>query len=202
MRLDSAIVRTLTQPSIASFSSLWRRPVQGLQALVVTDLEAFTSWVAKLGDAEARLWMREHNRIVRAVIEHAGGLEAAHTGDGVIASFRSVNDALLCTQRIHTCLGEHSQRTSHAPWVARIGVHAGEPLPEEGRLIGSCVNTAVRVCQTARAGQTLVTEVVRQLAQGHMFELSEHGEQHLKGLAAPCKLYELGQRAPRLMSPV
>jgi adenylate cyclase len=200
MRLDSAFVRTFTHPG--SIAALWRRPVQGLQALVVTDLEAFTSWVAKLGDSQARLWMREHNRIVRAVIEHAGGQEVAHTGDGVIATFRSVNDALLCTQRIHACLAEHSMRASRAPFVARIGVHAGEPLPEEGRLIGCCVNTAVRVCGTAGPGRTLVTEVVRQLAQGHMFEFADHGEPTLKGITTPCKLYELTPRAPRLMSPV
>lgn len=202
MPLDSAFVRSFTHPSsraVANLAWLWRRPVHGLQALVVTDLEDFTSWVTKLGDAQARLWMREHNRIVRAVIERAGGHEVAHTGDGVIAAFRSVHDALLCAQRIHASLAERSQRGAPAPFVARIGVHAGEPLPEEGRLIGCCVNTAVRVCGTARPGRTLVTEVVRQLAQGHLFEFTEQAQARLKGIAAPCKLYELTSRvAPRL----
>jgi class 3 adenylate cyclase len=172
--------------------------VHGLQALLVTDLEAFTSWVQKLGDSQARLWMREHNRIVRAVIEDAGGHEVAHTGDGVIATFRSIHDALLCAQQIHRSLAEYSQRGSHAPFVARIGVHAGEPLPEEGRLIGSCVNAAVRVCGTAKPGRTLVTEVVRQLAQGHSFEFAECGETDLKGMGASYRLYEMVERKPGL----
>lgn len=207
MRFDSALVlRTFMEPkssrAVANLAWLWRRPVHGLQALLVTDLEAFTTWVSKLGDTQARLWMREHNRIVRAVIESAGGHEVAHTGDGLIASFRSVHDALDCAQRIHRSLAEHSQRGAHAPFVARIGVHAGEPLPEEGRLIGSCVNAAVRVCGTAKPGSTLVTEVVRQLAQGHTFEFSERGETDLKGLGGSFKLYEPRERSPRLAAPI
>jgi adenylate cyclase len=196
MRLDSALVRTLTH------TALWRRPApaRGLHALLVTDLEAFTSWVRILGDEQARLWMREHNRIVRAIIERAGGQEVAHTGDGVIAAFRSVSDALSCAQQIHRGLAETSQRGAFAPFVARIGVHAGEPLPEEGRLIGACVNAAVRVCGAAGPGRTLVTEVVRALAQGHGFEFSAQGEVALKGMA-PQSLYELLERAPRVLHP-
>jgi adenylate cyclase len=201
MRLDSAFVRTFSYPA-SGFSWFWRRPThEGLQALLVTDLEAFTSWVSKLGDSQARLWMREHNRIVRNVIERAGGNEVAHTGDGVIAAFRSVHAALACALQIHRSLAEHSQRGAHAPFVARIGVHAGEPLPEDGRLIGACVNAAVRVCGEAGAGRTLVTEVVRQLAQGHTFEFSEHGEASLKGMPAPYRLYELIERTPRVTNP-
>lgn len=187
-----------TSRAVANLAWLWRRPVHGLQALLVTDLEAFTTWVQKLGDSQARLWMREHNRIVRSVIESAGGHEVAHTGDGVIASFCSVHDALECAQQIHRSLAEHSRRSAHAPFVARIGVHAGEPLPEEGRLIGSCVNAAVRVCGAAKPGCTLVTEVVRQLAQGHTLEFAERGETDLKGLNASYKLYEPIARTPLL----
>jgi adenylate cyclase len=135
--------------------------------------------------------MREHNRLVRDAVEAEGGHEVTHTGDGLIAAFRSLGAALRCTQHMQDSLAAYSHDRPYAPLVARIGVHAGEPLPEDGRLIGACVNTAVRVCAKAGAGQTLVTEVVRQLAQGREFAFAEHGEANLKGLPSQFKLYEL-----------
>lgn len=202
MRFDSSLVRTLTQPASdrLNMALRWRKPAyDGLLALVVTDLESFTTWVSKLGDAQARLWMREHNRLAREAVEHADGHEVTHTGDGLIAAFRSLNAALRCTQQIQRSMAAYSHERPYAPLSVRVGVHAGEPLPEDGRLIGSCVNTAVRVCATAGAGQTLVTEVVRQLAQGRGFEFSEYGEANLKGLPSRVRLYELLTAHPVVM---
>jgi class 3 adenylate cyclase len=214
-RADGGLVRSLLALRAETFSDYWglsamsfanhvarnsglnarrRKPMpefDGLLCLVVTDLEAFTSWVSKLGDSRARIWIREHNRLMREALDQAGGHEVAHTGDGMIAAFRSLHSALRCTQQIQMRLAEYSRARRRAPLRARIGVHAGEPLPEEGRLFGACVNTSVRVCARAQAGQTLVTDVVRQLAQGRDFEFAEHGEARLKGLPQQLKLYEL-----------
>jgi class 3 adenylate cyclase len=171
-------------------------PLEGLLGLVVTDLEAFTTWVSRLGDAHGRMWIREHNRLVREAIAACDGCEVTHTGDGMIAAFRSLHAALRCTEEIHARLAEYSRTHEHAPLCARIGVHAGEPLPDEGRLFGSCVNTAVRVCARAEAGQTIVTEVVRQLAQGGVYRFAELGLAQLKGLPSELCLFELlGERA-------
>jgi len=174
----------------------WRKrkalePLDGLLALVVTDLQSFTSLVTKLGDSEARAWIREHNRLVRDAISQDGGREVAHTGDGVIAAFRSLNAALRCTSSIQDQLADYTRRHSERPLCARIGVHAGEPLPEDGRLFGTAVNTTVRVCNRARAGQILVTDVVRQLSLGCGFEFVEQGSAQLKGLRDDMRLYEL-----------
>jgi class 3 adenylate cyclase len=72
---------------------------------------------------------------------------------------------------------------------ARVGVHAGEPLPEDARLFGHCVNTAVRVCGVAEPGHVLVTDVVKQLTQGR-FRFSGGASRTLKGFSAPVELYE------------
>ena len=163
----------------------------GLLGLVVTDLQSFTSLVTKLGDSQARSWIREHNRLVRAAIADASGTEVAHTGDGVIAAFRSLHAALQCTRHIQQELAAYTRDHQSQPLCARIGVHAGEPLLDDGRLFGTAVNTTVRVCARARAGQILVTDVVRQLACGCGFAFVEQEVSRLKGLTDELRLYEL-----------
>jgi len=191
---DSQVPRALARAS-SELVFNWRRrrapALEGLLGLVVTDLQSFTSLVTRLGDTQARSWIREHNRLVRSAIEQTGGYEVAHTGDGVIAAFRSLHAALHCTRSMQDQLASYTRAHSQQPLCARIGVHAGEPLPDDGRLFGTAVNTAVRVCARAEAGQILVTDVVRQLAQGCGFGFVEQEAGALKGLCEGVRLYEL-----------
>ena len=166
-----------------------------LLALLVTDLEGFTTWVERLGDLEARALMHVHNRIVRDALLVHGGREIAHTGDGVIAAFRSVTSALRAAIEIQCALEAHTREQPEMPLRARIGVHAGEPLPEEGRLFGTCVNTAVRVCAASGAQRVLVSDLVRQLAAGRAFRFEPAGPVALKGLTQPMHVHELLWRA-------
>jgi class 3 adenylate cyclase len=72
----------------------------------------------------------------------------------------------------------------------RIGVHAGEPLPEDGRLFGTCINTAVRVCSAAPPSRVVVSDVVCLLASGRSFKFAPLGLIALKGFDSPMPLSE------------
>ena len=79
-----------------------------------------------------------------------------------------------------------------------MGLHAGEPLPEDkGRLFGHCVNVTVRVCAQAAADAVLVSQVVKDLAQGR-FAFESGRDYILKGVAAPAQLYEFVWSEPRM----
>jgi len=165
-------------------------PFDGLCALLVTDLEQFTVTVQRLGDLQARSLIRAHNRILRGCLCAHAGREVAHTGDGMIAAFRSVARALACAAQMQTELERFSAAVPAHPLNARIGVHAGEPLAEEGRLFGTCVNTAVRVCGAAAGSRVVVSELVRQLAAGQDFVFVPIGPATLDGLSQPVLLSE------------
>jgi class 3 adenylate cyclase len=181
---ERALVRLRLEPTP-------RDDWSGLLALLVTDLEGFTTQVEQLGDVPAREWMHMHNRIVRDAVVAHGGREVAHTGDGVMAAFRSVAAALEAAIDVQRGLHAHTNEHREAPLRARIGVHAGEPLPEEGRLFGTCVNACVRVCAAAQARSVLVTDLVRQLAAGRSFRFAAARKVALKGLGQPMQLHEL-----------
>lgn len=162
-----------------------------LCAILVTDLQGFTPLVVRLGDAAAQRVIQAHDRVLRKCLAEHAGAEIAHTGDGVIAAFRSVACALRCAAEIQASLRRYNRAHSRAPLRVRIGVHAGEPLPQDGRLFGSCVIAAVRICSVTTAGHVLVSDLVWRLAAGRSFAFQLRGAVALKGFAQPFDLYEL-----------
>ena len=136
-----------------------------LLAILVTDLEGFTRMVVKLGDAAAQRVIQAHNRMLRECLSARSGREITHTGDGVIAAFRSVARALSCASEMQRAVQRYNRAHAECPLRVRIGIHAGEPLPEEGRLFGACIITAVRICSVSPAQGVLCSGVVRELAE-------------------------------------
>lgn len=165
--------------------------VSALTALLVTDLEGFTRLLVRLGDLEARHLMRVHNSAVRSCLGVHRGVEIAHLGDGVLAAFHSVRGAIACASAIQHAMADISREHPGCPMRARIGVHAGEPLADDGRLFGLCVNTAVRICDAAKPGTVLVSDVVRQLAAGQQLRFVDCGLRELDGLPDRVVLHEL-----------
>ncbi len=83
--------------------------------------------------------------------------------------------------------------------MSGVGLNAGEPIAEDdpdGRsdLFGTAVNEAARITATAKGGEILVSNVVRELAKGKDFLFSDVGERQLKGFDEPVRLYEVRWR--------
>lgn len=161
--------------------------------LLVTDLVGFSSLVTTLGDYAAQRLIQDHNSVLRACLRQHAGREATHTGDGIIASFHAPGDAARCAIRIQNCLSEQRARNPDMPLRARIGLHHGRPLPEEGRLFGGCVNFAVRVCAAAQADEILVSDCVRELVAAD-FACMERTPVSLKGFEGVHTLHMLELR--------
>jgi adenylate cyclase len=173
-----------------------------LTTLLATDMEAFTPMLERLGDSRAQQLMHAHNEILRSCLRRNHGREVAHTGDGVLASFRSPVHAMRCAIAMQRRLQAHNLENPGTPLRIRIGLHAGVPLPEEDRLFGACVNVTVRVCSVAKPGAILASDVVLRLLEGQsVFRFIDRGSVALKGIRIPRQLHEVVwqlQAAPAL----
>jgi class 3 adenylate cyclase/tetratricopeptide (TPR) repeat protein len=166
------------------------------QIILFTDMQGSTEMYQRLGDARAAEVVRLHNAIIRDCLHAHGGTELHHTGDGVMAAFRSASNAIRCAIAVQRSLAEHNQSRPDTPVHVRIGLNAGEPLAQEGSLYGAAVNAAARICAHARPGQVLVADVVRQLVTGQSFSFVDRGRVTLKGFAERFRLYEVIWAAP------
>ncbi|HYC23593.1 MAG TPA: AAA family ATPase [Candidatus Bathyarchaeia archaeon] len=169
-------------------------PRDRLLTILFTDMEGSTALSARLGDVEGRKIGRIHDRLIRGRLRRHEGRELQHTGDGIMASFPSAAAAIRCAIEIQQALDRRNRRNEGPPIRVRVGLNAGEPVDDNGQLFGTAVNTAKRICDRARPGQILVSDVVRQLAAGREVEFVPWGQVALKGLAGRFRLHEVAWR--------
>jgi class 3 adenylate cyclase len=112
-------------------------------------------------------------------------------GDGLMASFASVAKALQCMIEMQRALATHNAGRPEAALLARMGAHAGEPVSHHNDLFGAAVNLASRLSGHARAGQIVVSSVIRDLSLGKGFDYTDLGEVALKGFEEPMRLFEV-----------
>ncbi len=158
--------------------------------MLFTDVEGSTALTQRLGDARARELLRDHERIVREALKSHGGAEVKTMGDGFMASFSSATKALECAIAMQRAFAEHNE-SAEEPIRVRVGMNAGEPIAEDEDLYGTAVNEAARITATAKGGEILVSDVVRQLVKGKDFAFSDRGESTLRGFDEPVRLYEV-----------
>jgi class 3 adenylate cyclase len=96
-------------------------------------------------------------------VRACGGREVKHTGDGIMASFQSVPDAVTCAVSVQEAFAEHNRQAPSDGLILRIGLHAGEPIEEHGDLFGNAVNLAARLCTSAGPSEILVSETIREM---------------------------------------
>jgi class 3 adenylate cyclase len=120
-----------------------------------TDLEGFTAFTATEGDEVAGHLLLDHHRAAEQITQRRGGRVVKRLGDGLLLMFSSAPAAVL------SCL----ELRQTAPLRLRSGIHAGDVyLTADGDLIGHVVNLAAKVAASARPGELLVTDEVRERA--------------------------------------
>jgi class 3 adenylate cyclase len=177
--------------SVEDPSQIGREAESAFRTILFTDLEGSTELTQRLGDEGAMRLLRIHDEIIRRELERENGREVKHTGDGIMASFSSVQRALAAAVQIQKALGEHTAAHPESPLRVRLGISAGEPVTEGEDLFGAAVQLAARLCDLAHPGTIVVSGVIRDLAIGKTFDFGPLRSEHLKGFPEPVSVCEL-----------
>lgn len=160
------------------------------RTILFSDMADFTFTTQRIGDEAAMEVLQVHDSVLNDALDAHGGRKVKHTGDGMMASFTSVSDAVECAMKIQRDLATQAADLP-APINVRIGLSAGEPVERHEDLFGSAVNLASRVCDKADAGQIFVASVVRDLCIGKQNDFASEGLQALKGFEDPVQLFQV-----------
>ena len=157
----------------------------GTVTVVFTDIEGSTEVLERLGEERARLLFRDHDALVRSLLERHAGTEAEKEGDSFMLAFSGARPAVQCASAIQRALAEH-------PIRIRMGINTGDVLADDGRYFGRTIYLAARVAGLAQGRQILVSDLTRALV-GDLPEVrfAEHGEHELKGLVGRHRLWEV-----------
>ena len=140
--------------------------------------------------------LNRYREIMARLFEKHDGRKVNTWGDGVIAEFGSVVEAVRCAVEIQEAVGSENQDLpkDSQMWF-RIGINLGDVMEENGDIYGEGVNIASRLESLAEPGGIMVSESVykfahKQLAIGFDYA----GEKQVKGGDAPIAGYRVRRR--------
>ena len=189
--VDAFLGRIKDPPATSPGKSEGTRVDPGFRAIMFTDLKDSTRMTTLHGDAKALHLLHVHNALTRNSLNAHRGREIKHTGDGIMASFASVPDAVECAIAIQKAFAAYNQEHADAPLYLRIGMSAGEPIEEHGDLFGKAVQLAARLCAHAEPAQILIDQVVLDQWSGKQLPFADLGEVTPKGFDHAVRVYEV-----------
>jgi class 3 adenylate cyclase len=154
-----------------------------LATVLFTDIAGSTERVAELGDSAWRALLERHDALVHEQVERHRGRLVKSLGDGVLATFdgpsRAISSAIAIRNGVR-----------NLDLDIRAGLHTGEcELLADDDIGGLAVHIGARISSLAQPGEVLVSSTVRDLIVGSGWTLIDRGDQELKGIPRPWRIF-------------
>src|ERR1700730_1403787 len=133
-----------------------------------------------------------HEVVDPKIREHRGRI-VKPTGDGVLAEFASVVDAVRCAGEIQRAMADRDLDLAEERRLRfRIGINLGDVIADGGDIYGDGVNIAVRLEGVAAPGGVCLSGTVRDhIGDLLPYAFEDMGEQSVKNIARPVRVYAL-----------
>ena len=164
-----------------------------LAAILAVDVAGYSRLMG--ADEEGTLaQLKAHRRelVDPKISEHRGRIVKT-TGDGLLAEFASVVDAVRCAVEVQREMaGRNSGVAPDRRIEFRVGINLGDIISEDGDIFGDGVNVAARLEALAEPGGICVNRVVRdQVRDKVALSFEDLGEQQIKNIARPVRVYRV-----------
>jgi len=161
-----------------------------LTTILAADAEGY-SRVMEADEVRAFGALRAARSIFSKFIERHGGRIANTAGDGLIAEFPSVVEAVQCAIEVQRELVGRGGAPGDTLRF-RIGVHLGDVMVDNGDLLGEGVNLAARLQTMAEPGGVLISQQVYDQVYAKLSVGFEYlGEKRPKNLAEDVAVYRV-----------
>lgn len=156
-----------------------------LAAIMFTDISGYT---ALMGNDERKAYdiLRKNRALQKPIIEEYNGRWIKELGDGVLASFNTVSDALNAAFKIQ------QECNAAKDFQLGIGIHQGEIILEDGDIFGDAVNVASRIQSLGVPGSVLFSKKVKdELRNKAEFQTVSLGNFEFKNVEEPMEVFAL-----------
>jgi class 3 adenylate cyclase/TolB-like protein/Flp pilus assembly protein TadD len=156
-----------------------------LAAIMFTDISGYT---ALMGNDEQKAFdlLKKNRELQKPIIEKFNGRWIKELGDGVMASFNTVSDAVNAAIKIQEACNAAKD------FQLSIGIHQGEIIFENDDIYGDAVNIASRIQSLGVPGSVLfskkITDEIRNKSE---FQLTSLGIFEFKNVEEPIEVFAL-----------
>jgi adenylate cyclase len=179
------------EPEAVSSTERLERRITAILAADVVGYSRLTS--ADEEGTHTRLKEHLHALVYPKVGEHRGRV-VKNTGDGMLAEFQSVVDAVRCAVQVQRSMDERNALIPQERRMEfRIGINVGDIISDGGDIFGDGVNIAVRLQESAEPGGICVSRRVQEYAGNFLeFEFEDIGDLKLKNIPVTVRAYRVG----------
>ena len=162
-----------------------------LAAILAADVAGYSRLMGEDEDGtHERLKAHLRELVDPKVAEHHGRI-VKNLGDGFLAEFSSVVDAVRCAVEVQRGMiaREPEVPEERRIWF-RIGVNLGDVIAEKDDIYGDGVNIAARLEGLAEPGGICISRTVRDHIRDKLpYQFKYRGEQSVKNIVGPVRVY-------------
>ena len=163
-----------------------------LAAILAADIAGYS---ALMGDDEARTVrdLKDHLAVVLPMVSARGGRVIDTAGDGILAEFGSVVNAVECAIAMQKAMTTRNADVEDGRQMQfRIGINIGDVIHDEGRLYGDGVNVAARLEAVAEPGGICISGAAYEQVRNKLaLDVTDLGLQSLKNITEPVRIYRI-----------
>jgi adenylate cyclase len=172
-------------------------PQRRLAAILVADVVGYSRLMGQDESGTLRRIKAIRRQIVDPNIAEYHGRVVKTTGDGILIEYPSAVEAVGSAVAVQRTMAERNADIPVDERIEfRIGVHQGDIVVDDQDIFGDGVNVAARLETLGEPGGLCISARVYEDMAGRLeLPFEDRGEQQLKNIARPVRIYALGTKA-------
>ncbi|MDX1737937.1 MAG: adenylate/guanylate cyclase domain-containing protein, partial [Alphaproteobacteria bacterium] len=164
-----------------------------LAAILAADVAGYSRLMHENETAIIRAWQLVRSEIIKPTIRAYEGRIVKHTGDGFLAEFVTVSEAVNCAISLQRKLQTHFENKDDAETLNfRMGINVGEIAVDEDDIHGDGVNIAARLESISDAPGICVTaQVYEEVYRKLDCNFEDIGFHQVKNIDDPLHVYKV-----------
>jgi TolB-like protein/class 3 adenylate cyclase len=171
--------------------------VRRLAAILAADVAGYSRLMGADEEGTHHRLRAHFAELVEPKISEHKGRTVKNIGDGLLAEFASIVDAVRCAAEVQRVMIDRDTEVPDERRIRfRIGVNLGDVIVENDDIFGDGVNVAARLEALAEPGGICISRTVRdQIRDKLAYAFEDLGEQSVKNIARPVRVYALRPEA-------
>jgi len=182
-----------TRGSKPSEPSSSREPaIRRLAAILAADVVGYSRMMGEDEGGTLAALKACRRELFDPMVQRARGRIFKVIGDGILAEFPSVVDAVRCAVEIQGSMLNRAFGPAEKNIVFRMGINIGDVIADGDDLYGDGVNIAARLETLSQPGGLCISgPVFDQIKNKLQLDYEDMGEQTVKNIAEPLRVYRI-----------
>jgi class 3 adenylate cyclase len=167
-----------------------------LAAILAADVVGYSRLMGADEVGTLRALKALHADLLEPMIEGHRGRVVKTAGDGLLAEFASIVDAVACAAGVQREMAGQAASGGSPRLTLRIGLNLGDVIIDGEDIFGDGVNVAARLEAICEPGGLAMSRAAHDQVRDKLdLPFVDRGEQQVKNIARPVQVFGIGPRA-------